>query len=119
MDKVKEKFRILFISINNVWRYGNIGMDQLLGYLRNKGFNIDIQYHSNKTKLEEIIDSISMEYDLYAFSVNSSNYTKCCDIAKEIKNKKEDAIIDFGGGYPTRYYREIVSENKFIDYIVT
>ncbi|MFQ6871206.1 B12-binding domain-containing radical SAM protein [Romboutsia timonensis] len=118
MDKVKEKFRILFISINNVWRYGNIGMDQLLGYLRNKGFNIDIQYHSNKTKLEEIIDSISMEYDLYAFSVNSSNYTKCCDIAKEIKNKKEDAIIDFGGGYPTRYYREIVSENKFIDYIV-
>src|SRR5699024_147908 len=70
------------------------------------------------TKLEEIMDSISMNYDLYAFSVNSSNYAKCCNIAKEIKKKKEDAIIDFGGGYPTRYYREIVSENKFIDYIV-
>lgn len=118
MNKTKENFKVLFISINNVWRYGNIGMDQLLGYLRNKGFNIDIEYYSNKTKAEDIVGAISMEYDLYAFSVNSSNYNKCCDIAREIKNKNESALIDFGGGYPTRYYKEIISENKFVDFIV-
>ena len=43
-----KNYKILFISINNVWRYGNIGMDQLAGYLRKKGFEIDIKYFSNK-----------------------------------------------------------------------
>lgn len=118
MNEIIKDYKILFISINNVWRYGNVGMDQLLGYLRGKGFNIDIKYFSNKTKVEDIMNNINLNYDLYAFSVNSSNYIKCCKISKKIKEYNNDAIIDFGGGYPTRYYREILNENKFIDYMV-
>ena len=54
MLKRYDSLKTLFISINNVWRYGNIGMDQLTGYLRSKGFSIDIQYFSNKTLDSEI-----------------------------------------------------------------
>lgn len=118
MNKVRQHYKVLFISINNVWRYGNIGMDQLLGYLRNKEFNIDIKYFSNKLNVNTIVDEIGLEYDFYGFSVNSSNYSKCCELAEIIKKHNQEAIIDFGGGYPTRYYREIVKENRCVDYMV-
>lgn len=110
--------KILFISINNVWRYGNIGMDQLAGYLREKGFIIDINYYSNKLKIEEIMKNIILNYDLVAFSVNNSNYQKCCEISKKIKENNSKIFIEFGGGYATRYYREVLYENKSIDFVI-
>lgn len=118
MLKRYDSLKTLFISINNVWRYGNIGMDQLTGYLRSKGFSIDIQYFSNKTLDSEIYSNIPFDYNVYGFSVNSSNYLKCCFLANKIKEKNVNAIIVFGGGYPTRFYREVLSENSAIDYVI-
>lgn len=118
MNNLNSNFKVLFISINNVWRYGNIGMDQLAGYLREQGYNVDIKYFSNRSNLNDIISNIDMNYDLYGFSVNSSNYKKCCDIARQIKKINNNAIIDFGGGYPTRYYKEILLETDFVDYMI-
>lgn len=117
-NDVKDAYRILFISINSVWRYGNIGMDQLLGYLRTKGYNIDILYFSNREKVEEICKKIGLSYDMYAFSVNSANYKKCKEIASSLKHNVKKSIIVFGGGYPTRYYREIAKETKCVDYMI-
>lgn len=116
MITVRQSYKILFISINNAWRYGNVGMDQLLGYLRNKKFNIDILYFNNKFSAERMLEKINMTYDMYAFSVNSSNYDKCSIIAEYIKKRINKTVV-FGGGYPTRYYREILKNNKNIDYI--
>lgn len=118
MNKYQDSLNTLFISINNVWRYGNIGMDQLTGYLRNKGFSIDIKYFSNKVSDCEIYSSLSLDYNVYGFSVNSSNYSKCCCLAKKIKEENANAIIVFGGGFPTRFYQEVLSENPEIDYVV-
>lgn len=118
MNEYYKNYKILFISINSVWRYGNIGMDQLLGYLRDKGFEIDIKYFKNRESAEEIHKQLLGIYDLYAFSVNIANYTKCVNIAKMIKNENPKSIIDFGGGYPTRYYREIYKETNIADYMV-
>ena len=112
------KYKILFISINNVWRYGNIGMDQLAGYLREKDFTIDIKYFSNKKQIEEIVNEIDLEYKLIAFSINNSNYNKCCEIAKTIKEKNKNILIEFGGGFSTRYYKEILDENKEVDFVI-
>lgn len=118
MSKKCDELKILFISINNVWRYGNIGLDQLTGYLREKGFSVDIKYFSNKALETEILNSISYNYDVFGFSVNSSNYSKCCNLAKEIKNTNNNSVIVFGGGYPTRYYKETLNENSAVDYII-
>ena len=118
MKHVRQNYKVLFITLNNVWRYGNIGIDQLTGYLCEKGFNINIQYYSNRHAVQEIIKTIDMSYDFYGFSVNSSNYEKCCEIARIIKENNKEAIIDFGGGYPTRYYREIAHDNSCVDYMV-
>ena len=118
MNEYKENYRILFISINSVWRYGNIGMDQLLGYLRSKGFNIEIKYFRTRESSQEIYSKINDQYDLYAFSVNIGNYHKCLSISKMIKENDHKAIIDFGGGYPTRYYREIFKETDSVDFMV-
>ena len=38
--KDKKELKVQFVSINNVWRYGNIGMDQLAGYLKKSGENM-------------------------------------------------------------------------------
>lgn len=118
---MNKSIQVLFVSINNTWRYGNMGFDQLLGYLRNKGFNIKIAYYRNKTTAEEIYNDIRLKgmFDVYAFSVNSSIYEKCIDISEKIKVGVKSAKIVFGGGYPTRYYREILSrDGEIIDYVI-
>ena len=64
-------------------------MDQLAGYLRKKGFEIDIKYFSNKKNAEEVVNELNLDYKMIAFSINNSNYNKCCEIAKIIKKKKK------------------------------
>ena len=118
MNEYRKNYKILFISINSVWRYGNIGMDQLLGYLRDKGFDIEIKYFKTRESAEIIYNQFIEQFDLYAFSVNIANYTKCLNICQMIKKDNPKAVIDFGGGYPTRYYREIFKETDDVDFIV-
>lgn len=40
------------------------------------------------------------------------------EIANNIKRDKMNSTIVFGGGYPTRYYREIAKETKSVDYMI-
>ena len=71
-------------------------MDQLLGYLRNKGFYIDIAYYRHKQGIENISAHLANKrgYSIYGFYVNSSNYAMCCAIAKNIKNYDNYFIIN-------------------------
>ena len=117
-DKARASFKILLISINNLWRYSNVGVDQLAGYLRNKGFAVDILYHHKNLRYEEVVKEIAPNYDFYGFSINSSNYDCCVELAHYIKASIPAAITVFGGGYPTRYYREIFEACTSVDYII-
>ena len=83
--KSKQDLKILLISVNNLWRYSNVGIDQIAGYLRLKGYNVDILYHHTKVNYDEVIDKLSLDYDIYGFSINSSNYKCCLNLAKFIK----------------------------------
>ena len=108
---LKAEPKILLISIANLWRYSNVGIDQIAGYLRNRGFNIDIYYKHRRADVNTILTELSLDYDVYGFSVTSANYEACCRLSSFIKAQRPDAVVIFGGGYPTRYYREIYSEN--------
>ena len=114
----KSNIRTLLISINNLWRYSNVGIDQIAGYLRNAKFDVDIYYRHKRIQTSDIINEIPLDYDVYGFSINSSNYECCCEVSSFIKKQKPNAIIVYGGGYPTRYYREIYLKNNHIDYII-
>lgn len=115
--EAKIKYKILLISINNLWRYSNVGIDQITGYLRNDGYVVDVFYHHKNLRFDEIISSFPSDYNFYGFSINSSNFSCCTKIAEYIKEKQPSATIVFGGGYPTRYYREIYKKCTAIDYI--
>jgi len=118
-NKQNDKYRLLLISINNLWRYSNIGIDQIAGYLKKRNpFTVDIFYHHKRINEDEIIKKLDLNYDFYGFSVNASNVECCISIAKYLKQKRPKAVTVFGGGYPTRYYREIFESNDSIDYII-
>lgn len=111
--------RLLLISINNLWRYSNIGIDQIAGYLRKKNFRtVDVFYHHKRINVDEIINNLDLNYDFFGFSVNATNVDCCVTVANFIKLKRPKAVIVFGGGYPTRYYRELIKDNACIDYII-
>lgn len=113
----KENYKILLIAVNGAWKHGNIGIDQLTGYLRTKGFNVDVAYFRTGDSAEIIFEKIKDGYDFYGFSVTSSNIAICHKLAHLIKLYRNEAIIDFGGGYVTRYYREVFCENDCIDFM--
>lgn len=114
----KDNFKILLISINNSSRYSNAGVDQLTGYLRKHRYRTDIKYYHKKQNAETIIKDIPLGYNVYGFSVYSSNYERCLKIAKYIKETTPNSIICFGGSFPTMYYNEIMNECKHLDYII-
>ena len=110
--------RVLFISISSVERFSNTGVDQLAGYLRRKGYCVDIKYFHKHEKVEDIQQSVLGDYDVYGFSVVGPNYNKCVRVMNYIKKQDPDCIIYFGGAFATMYYREMLNENGNLDYVV-
>lgn len=110
--------KILLISVNNLWRYSNVGVDQIAGYLRLKGYNVDILYHHKNVDFAEVKIKLDLDYHVYGFSVNSSNYQCCLRLMKYLKSHNSNAITVLGGGFPTRYYKEILDNSLFVDYII-
>lgn len=115
---MKSDLRILLVSINNIWRYSNTGVDQIAGYLRENGFLVDIKYFHKKETYEDIIKNIESNYDLIGFSVHSANYEKCCKISTYLRKVMPTTKIFWGGYFPTMYYREILNEKRDVDYII-
>ena len=113
----KQNYKILMITINNAWKHGNIGIDQLTGYLRNNGFSVDIMYFRTRDDINTIFSKINNNYDFYGFSVTSANIKMCIKLAILLKRKNQKTIIDFGGGFVTRYFKEIFKETDCVDFM--
>jgi radical SAM superfamily enzyme YgiQ (UPF0313 family) len=116
--KSKDDYKILLVTINNLWRYSNVGIDQIAGYLRKKGYHVDILYCHTGVVYEKVIKELELKYDLYGFSVNSSNYECCLKAVEYIKENQQNAVTVLGGGFPTRYYREIFEKTQSVDSII-
>lgn len=117
-NNMNNDLRVLLVSINNIWRYSNTGIDQLAGYLRENGFSVDIKYYHNKETCKDIIGNLQNQYDVIGFSVHSANYDKCCKISTHLKKVSPNTKIWWGGYFPTMYYREILNEKRDVDYII-
>lgn len=110
--------KILLISISSSWRYSNLGIDQIAGYLLTKEIPTSILYHHRGYNFDDIISKLDFEYEYFGFSVTSANYKCCCEIARYIKTINNKSKIIFGGGYPSLFYNEIYKDFKELDYII-
>lgn len=59
---------------------------------------------------------VSSDFDLLAFSVMTDNYQRACAIAKEIRLRRPDLPIVFGGVHPTAV-PDLVIRQPFVDYV--
>lgn len=110
--------KVLLISISNVWRSSNIGVDQLAGYLRGRGYQIDMKYYHKKESAETICNNLPTDYDLYGFSVHSSNLDKCIKVSEYLKTVSPESTVLYGGSFVTLYYREVFQETNAVDYMI-
>lgn len=110
--------RTALVSINSNWRYSNIGIDQIGGYLREKGQNVDLLYYHHRENNETILNDLTNRYDLIGFSVHSANIERCVRLCKEIKAKDRNVKIALGGQYITLFHQEFSQTYKGYDYLV-
>ena len=67
----KSNLKVLVISINNIWRYPNTGVDQIVGYLRKDGFSVDIKYYHKKENYEQIINDLDLDIGVGKTTITS------------------------------------------------
>lgn len=109
--------RILLISIMLNPQYSNSGIDHLAGFLRWKGYSVDIAYFHNNNSLDDIKLQIKYDYDFFGFYVDIKNIDKCYIMANFIK-ERTTANIWFGGAFVSSCYREILIDCIGVDYVI-
>lgn len=109
--------QILLISIMLYPQYPNSGVDHVAGFLRWKGYSVDIAYFHKDNSLEDIKSNISYDYDYFGLCVDIKNVERCTALADYIK-EKTSAIIWFGGTYVACCYKNIFEDCKGVDYII-
>lgn len=109
--------RILLISIMLNTQYSNSGVDHIAGFLRWKGYSVDIAYFHNNNSFEEVKANITYDYDYYGFSVDIKNVDRCIALADLIK-EKTGAKIWFGGAFVASCYRNIFEDCTGVDYVI-
>ena len=112
MDK-----KILLISIMLYPQYPNSGVDHIAGFLRWKGYLVDIAYFHKDNSLDEVKTNISYDYDYFGLYVDIKNVERCMLLADYIK-ENTSAPIWFGGAYVSSCYKNLLEDCKGVDYII-
>lgn len=110
--------RVALVSINSNWRYSNIGIDQIGGYLRGKGQRVDLLYYHHRETDETILKELVGHYDLLGFSVHSANVQRCSHLCEAIRSLDPQVKIVLGGQYITLFPQEAAQTCKGYDYLV-
>lgn len=109
--------RILLISIMLYPQYPNSGVDHVAGFLRWKGYSVDIVYFHKNNSLDNVKANISYDYDYFGLYVDIKNVERCMALADYIK-EKTSATIWFGGAYVACCYKNLFEDCKGVDYII-
>lgn len=94
----------------------NIGISRLSAYLKNHEQSVDVYYLKENQSVEDILETLSLEYDLYGFSVYENNAQLFISLANEIQKRQPGAVIAFGSKFVTLYYQELLEycENEVL-----
>ncbi len=112
-----ESCNLLMISIMES-KYINLGISQLTGYLRNRGFTVDMLFFHDGESNEYIMSQIGCRHTHYAFSVSQTNFSRIVKFVKNIKARDINAIVIFGGPFSSMYYEDISNDVPEVDYFV-
>ena len=112
----KKELKTVLVSTNTSYRFSNLENDQMAGFLRSKGYSIDL-YYAHGRDMEYKLNNLPLDYDLYYFSLSFKNYRQCIELSKIIKMNTQ-AIIVYGGKFSTRYYGDLLNMTTSVDYII-
>ena len=91
----------------------NVGIARISAYLKKNQQDVDMYYIQKTRNVDMILQTITLNYDVYAFSVYENNAELFIDLARKIKQKKPDATITFGSKFISLYYEELLSYCDF------
>ena len=89
----------------------------MAGFLRWKGYQVDIAYFHHNEPFEYVKDNISYDYEFYGLCVDIKNIERCIKLADLIKDRTS-ATIWFGGAFVASCYRNIFEDCHGVDYII-
>lgn len=104
----------------------NVEVGRLKAYLSENGYETDYIYLNGNNDINDHYSRLDLSSKVYSMSVyaESSVYPEgilaYAELANKIKADKADSIIVLGSKFPSIYYKEILSDQRFssIDYII-
>jgi len=96
----------------------NLGLASIASFLRGKNISVDLCSFDTCKSVEEQIDKLESNYDIYGFSLFHENVEFVFSAAKRIKEKNPKAIVCAGSKFATEAADFILNECHDLDFIV-
>lgn len=109
--------KIVLTTLNAKFSHTNLAIQYIKAY--SSEFDIEIYEYNINQEIDELVRELyQTRADVLCFSTYIWNYTESLEIANKLKKVMPNLIIVFGGAEVSFTQEEIMSEEKFIDYIV-
>ena len=108
------------LRTNVVNSYPPLSLAYIASVLREHGINVSIiDGNTRGLCFDEIVTHlVAVDPQFVGISVYSFMYSKCCQLAKLVKERLPHAKIIFGGPHVNALYIEVMKEVSYVDYCI-
>jgi len=111
---------IALLALNSSYIHTNLAVRYIAASLEDAGHRVTLLEYSLKDRTSEVLRGMySSGADIYGFSVYIWNKAEMLTLAAQLKILRPEAITVFGGPEVFGCEEELISENPFIDHVIT
>lgn len=111
---------VLLFALNSSYFHTNLAVRCIVKSLSESGFNADfIEFNLKDRRTKMLSALVESGAGIYGFSAYIWNISELLSLAEDLKKLKPEAVIIFGGPEVSYDCDEFISQNRFIDYVIS
>jgi len=102
------KTLLISVSDSDIQNIENLGIERIYAYLKSKNKEVDMIYINRINDIQNEFNKMTLDYDIYAFSVYHTNFAFVYELSVMIKSICDNKYIVLGSKFVTTYFEDIL-----------